>query len=402
MQMSEIADTTKILGRLLLKADFQGIQRLQQVNSLFDPKKIVWNFSHLDQLFHSVDLVPPTASPSPLARNEGAIQDRFKIDGAPDSLAAYLQERRVKSFLVLKDGQVRFEDTYLGTDPSDRHISWSMAKSVTSLLLAILIDRGHIPEEALEAEVQTHVPLLAGSAYDGVRLIHVLTMSSGVLFNEDYLDYHSDINRMGRIIGVGGSMDAFAATLKRRWAPGRYCHYVSVDTHVIGMMIRALTGEKMIDLLNTHVFGPMDLEHPGFFLADETGEPFILGGLNLSTRDYARIGQMMLQRGAWNGTRIVSEAWVDRMTTQSAPPPDPETAQTPRSALGYGFQWWLPPSAMEGEFFGIGIYGQYIYVNRPCGVVIAQNAADTRFDEGDGAVSLWTLKMFRQIAQDLA
>lgn len=139
-----------------------------------------------------------------------------------------------------------------------------MSKSVTALLLAILIDNSKIPNEALEFEVQDHLPELEGSGYDGARLIDVLNMVCGLLFSEDYIDYHSDINRMGRVIALDGSMDEFAGTLVRRWEPGRYMHYDSVDTHVVGMMIRALSGEKMIDLLNEHVIKPMRFEHSGF------------------------------------------------------------------------------------------------------------------------------------------
>lgn len=402
MQISELRDTAKIIGSRLIRLDITGIKRLARVNTLFDPDKIVWNFSNLDQLFHAIDFDMPSATPSPLPEAKAPIRTEFEIDGQTMRLADHFSQRNVKSFLVLKDGALRHEQYFHGTSPADRHISWSMSKSVVALLLGILIDKGMIPEDVLDAEVQDHLPALKGSGYDGVRLIDVLTMSSGVLFNEDYVDYHSDINRMGRIIGVGGSMDAFAATLTRQWQPGTYMHYVTVDTHVIGMMIRALAGQSMMELLNTYVMRPMGFEHPGYVISDEEKEPFVAGGLNLSTRDYARIAQMMLQKGRWDGQQIVSEAWVARMTQDSAPAPDPDTAKTPDGALRYGLQWWLPPEAEEGEFFGIGIYGQYMYIHREAGVVIAQNAADTDFREGDGAVNLRTLALFRQIAWDLA
>ncbi|WP_460275200.1 serine hydrolase domain-containing protein [Celeribacter sp. ULVN23_4] len=395
MQASALFDTAKIIGGRLIRLDITGIKRLSRVNSLFAPGKIVWNFSHLDQLFHALPFDMPSDAPSPLPEAKAPLT-------ASVDLERYFTERNVKSFLVLKDGAIRHEQYLQGTRPDDRHISWSMSKSVTALLLGILIDKGMIPADILEAEVQEHLPALKGSGYDGVRLLDVLTMSSGVRFNEDYVDYHSDINRMGRIIGVGGSMDDFAATLTRQWPPGTYMHYVTVDTHVIGMMIRALTGQKMIDLLNTHVIRPMGVEHSGFVITDEEQEPFVAGGFNMSTRDYARLAQMMLQKGEWNGTRIVSEAWIDRMTRQTAPLPDPETAKIPDGQLRYGLQWWLPPEAREGEFFGIGIYGQYMYIHRAAGVVIAQNAADTEFRVGDGAINLETLTMFRQIAEELA
>ncbi|KMW57866.1 6-aminohexanoate-dimer hydrolase [Candidatus Rhodobacter oscarellae] len=399
MQLSALLDTARILAARAIRLDLHGIRRLARVNTLFDPGKIVWNFSNLDKLFNTLPF--PRAEPSPLPEAFGRIPQHFTISDQPRSLGDHIRDRNLKSLIVLKDGAIRHEAYFQGTRPSDPNISWSMNKSVLSILLGALIDKGLIAPEALEHSVSDHVPGLQGSGYDGVTLRQVLNMTSGVAFNEDYMDYHSDINRLGRVIGVGGSIDGFAATLGRRWQPGTYSHYVSVDTHVIGMTIRALTGARMMDLLSEHIIHPIGFEHPGFMLCDDHDEPFVLGGLNLSARDYARIGQMMLQEGAWNGNQVVSAGWVARSTAQSAPPPDPETAATPNGALGYGMQWWLPPSAVAGEFFAIGIYGQYIYINRPARVVIVQTAADTGFRAGDGQVNIETLELFRQLARGI-
>jgi CubicO group peptidase (beta-lactamase class C family) len=115
---------------------------------------------------------------------------------------------------------------------------------------------------------------------------------------------------------------------------------------------------------------------------------FVLGGLNLRTRDYARMGQLYLQFGVWNGAQLVPSDWVLASTENSAPnrPDD----------VGYGFQWWMPADSDEGEYFARGVYGQYIYINPTKGVVIALNAADRDFSE-DGS-NLQNIAMFREIA----
>jgi len=224
-------------------------------------------------------------------------------------------------------------------------------------------------------------------------------MASGVVFNEDYLDYHSDINRMGRVLAVGGSMDQFAADMTgQEYTPGQYQHYVSIDTHVLGMVIRTVTGKRSDDLMRELIFDPIGLETAPYFLTDSLNEPFVLGGLNMTTRDYARIGLLFAQKGVIDGKRVLSEEWIAQSTKQSAPSPCPDDADLPVGTLGYGYQWWLPPEAATGEYFAIGIYGQYIYVNTQAEVVIAINSADRAFKDGDGIVTLQNMAVFRAIA----
>jgi CubicO group peptidase (beta-lactamase class C family) len=231
--------------------------------------------------------------------------------------------------------------------------------------------------------------LLAGSAYDGATIRDVLTMSSGVAFNEDYLDFNSDINKMGRVLALGGSMDGFAAGLKSRAAePGVRWHYVSIDTHVIGMVIRGATGKDIPELLESRILHPMGLEAAPYYLTDGEGVSFVLGGLNLTTRDYARFGQMVLQGGKWQGIQVVPEDWVVAMTSPQA-----------KDGSAYGFQWWIPPNAAPGEVMAQGIYGQYIYINPGLGVVIAVNSADRGFEEP--GVDQGNIAMLRAIAAGL-
>ena len=357
----------------------EQITRLMAVNSLFSADKIVNNFSHMDSMFLTL----------PLSRGPGPISPLPKgIDTALSPAAeAWMQARAVTAIVALKDGAVVHEAYFLGTGPDDLRISWSMAKSVLSSLLGVVMAEGKIA--SLDDPVVKYVPLLQGSAYDGASIRNVLNMASGVKFNEDYLDFFSDINRMGRVLALGGSMDKFAAGLHERSdPPGTVWHYVSIDTHVIGMVIRGATGESVASLLQSRILDPMGLEADPYYVTDGLGEPFVLGGLNMRTRDYARIGQMVLQGGAWQGRQIVPADWIDAATTASAP-----------GAEGYGFQWWLPPDATPGEVMAQGVYGQYIYINRALGVVIAMNAADRGFE--DAGVYDGSIAMLRAIAAGL-
>jgi len=355
------------------------ITRLIAVNSLFNEERIVQNFSHMDRLFHYrvLDRGDGPVSALPLGVS----------DTLPQEARDWMQRRAVTALVILRDGKLTHESYLLGTAPEDLRISWSMAKSVLSALFGTLVADRTIPD--LDVPVVKYAPTLAGSAYDGATIRDVLTMSSGVAFDEDYMDFNSDINRMGRVLALGGSMNAFAASLQARAsAPGTHMHYVSIDTHVLGMVIAGATGRDPVTLMEDRIIRPMGLEASPEMLTDGEGTGFVLGGLNLRTRDYARIGQMFLQHGFWNGRQIVPAEWVAASTSHQA-----------ADGAGYGFQWWVPRdnASYGGDYMAQGIYGQFIYVNPARRVVIAVNSADRGFDEP--GVTNENLAMFRQLAQ---
>lgn len=355
------------------------ITRLLAVNTLFDADHIVQNFSHMDQLFLT----------RPLSRGNGPVMALPKGSHIPLSpeAEAWVKDRAVTAVVALKRGELVHESYYLGTQEGDLRISWSVAKSLLAALFGVIEAEGAIG--SLDDQVVKYAPSLAGSAYDGATIRDVLTMSSGVAFNEDYLDFNSDINKMGRVLALGGSMDAFAAGLTTREAdPGARFHYVSIDTHVIGMVIRGATGRDIPELLEDRILAPLGLQAAPYFLTDGLGVSFVLGGLNLTTRDYARFGQMILQGGNANGVQVVPEAWVLAMTSAQA-----------KDGSGYGYQWWIPSNPSPGEVLAQGIYGQFIYINPSLGVVLAVNSADRGFE--DPGVQEANIAMLRAIAAGL-
>ncbi len=357
----------------------EEITRLMAVNSLFAPDRIVQNFSHMDRLFLHRSLSRGDGPVSPLPPGSPA--------ALPPEAVQWIADRSVTGLVMLKNGQLVHESYYLGTGPEDLRISWSVAKSFLAALFGVVQAEGAIA--SLDDPVETYAPALKGSAYEGASIRDVLTMSSGVAFNEDYLDFWSDINKMGRVLALGGSMDGFAAGLKTREAePGSRWHYVSIDTHVIGMVIRGATGKDIPELLESRILAPLGLEAAPYYVTDGLGEAFVLGGLNLRTRDYARFGQMILQGGQWQGQQVVPADWVQAMTTPQA-----------KDGTLYGFQWWIPPNPAPGEVMAQGVYGQYIYIDPGRGVVIAVNSADRGFE--DPGVYDGTIAMLRKLSAGL-
>ncbi|MFB9149317.1 serine hydrolase domain-containing protein [Roseovarius ramblicola] len=378
----------RILLALILAAAAVGlwkreeIARLWAVNTLFSEGRIVANFSGMERAFLTV----------PVPRGDAPVSDLPQgTDVAlPEDVTAWAEARNVTSLLVLHEGRVVHESYRLGTTAQDRRISWSVAKSFLASLIGISLERGEIA--TLDDPVTKYAPRLAGSAYDGVTLRQLLQMTSGVAFDEDYLDYHSDINRMGRVLALGGSMDGFAAGLSARAAPpGTRWKYVSIDTHALAMALRGATGRALPGLLSERIIAPLGLGAEPYYITDGEGVAFALGGLNLTTRDYARFGLMVARMGRHNGQQIVPEAWIAASTVPSAP--------TPEGALQYGLHWWMPADAREGEFYAHGIYGQYIYIDRARDAVIVVTSADRGFRE-DG-VSEANIDALRSLAAAL-
>ncbi len=363
-----------VLGAGLAVWNRAEIARLMAVNSLFAEDRIVANFSGMADLFWTRPLRAGPAEPLPQG-------PRMPL---PDGFEAWLEARRVTGIVVLHRGAVVHEDYRLGTSPDDLRVSWSLAKSVLSLVLGTMVADGTIPD--LDAPVVQYVPALRASAYAGATIRQVAQMASGVAFNEDYLDFWSDINRMGRILALGGSMDAFAiGQTARRGAPGADWQYVSIDTHVLGMVMRAASGRSASELIEERLFLPMGLDRAPRIITDSEGVEFVLGGLNMTTRDYARIGQLVVE----GGRGILPADWIAESTAASAP-----------GGAAYGYQWWLAEDARPGEVYGRGIYGQYIWIDRAAQVVIAVNAADRRFREP--GVNAGNIALFRSIVDGLS
>ncbi|PTX41174.1 serine hydrolase domain-containing protein [Allosediminivita pacifica] len=374
-----------LIGAIALGAawNWQQVKRLHAVVTLFDPERIVHNFSHMDELFASVPVLRGDGPSTPLPPGRDLV--------LPEGWEDWLEERSVTSVVVLHDGTLVHESYELGTGENDLRISWSVAKSFLSLLFGVVLEQGRI--DSLDDPVTKYAPELEGSAYDGATIRNVLQMSTGVVFDEDYMDFWSDINRMGRVLALGRSMDGFAASLDETdMEPGSEWRYVSIDTHVLGMVLRGATRRSIPDLMSEYIIQPLGVEREPYYVTDGEGVAFVLGGLNMMTRDYARMGQMVLRDGRVEGEQVVPEAWIRESTTASA--------STAPGALRYGYQWWMPADAEGGELLARGVYGQYVYIDPASDVVIATTGADRDFRK-DGAFDQ-SLGMFRQVADQLS
>ncbi len=374
----------------------EKIVRLYKVNTLFDEANIVHNFSHMKDMFFWAP-VKAGGKAAPLDQTLAPLENSlsYEFNGKRGNVADRLSQFQTTSLLVLHEGRIVHEQYFLGTEKEDHRVSWSMAKSVLSAIFGIVIEEGKIA--SLDDPVIKYVPALEDTAYRRASIRNVLNMASGVKFNEDYLDYNSDIKRMGRVLALGGSMDEFAATIKEtERTPGTNRQYVSIDTHVLAMILRNVTGKSMMDLVAEKLWSKMGSRESIYYLTDGHGVAFALGGLNMRTRDYARFGQLFLKNGKWGGEQIVPADWISQSTRVSAP-----VSAVKGDSLQYGYQWWMPPKT-DDEYFAVGIYGQYIYVNPKAKIVVVKTAANRNF-RADGQsgrlIKQENIAIFRAIAE---
>jgi len=374
------------------------IQRLQVVGSLFTGAEQIQNFNSMHEMF-PVNVLPPAEQVLEFESGVATpLPTGFMYLGAEVLTSEFITRTDSGALLVLKDGKVTFEQYWQTGGRDQTWLSMSVAKSFISALIGIAVDQGLIGD--ITEPVTDYVPELAGSAYDNVRIKDILQMSSGASWNEDYGDPESDINRFGRVFALGGSMNEFAATLVPDLPPGTYNRYNSTDTQVLGMLLTKVTGRSVNDYMIEMLWHPMGAENVGYWLTDAEGMEMAFGGLNITARDYAKLGEMYRMGGALNGLQIVPADWVQASITPDAPhlmPGDNPQSDWP---IGYGQQWWIPEGDV-GEFMAIGVYNQFIYVAPESNTVIVKLSANSAYgtpDDPDASSEFESLELFRAIA----
>ena len=373
------------------------IARVYEVVFLFEPERIARNFRSMEGMFQTV---PVRHGPltSQLTAAPRKLPAGYEYKGQNKGVSSFLRDTWTTGLIVLQDGKVAHESYFLGNTSESKAISWSVAKSFISALVGIAVAEGRIKD--IRQPVDDYVPALKGSGYEGVSIKDVMQMSSGIRFNEDYDDFFSDINRLGRAIALGSSLDAFVASLKRERTPGRFHHYVSMDTQVLGMVLRAATGETLAAYLESRIWRPLGMESDAYWLVDGSGMELAFGGLNAVLRDYARLGQLYLNEGAWQGKQIVPAAWVRASVTPDAPHLQPGNPAS-NWVLGYGYQWWIPQQP-DGDYLAIGVYGQFVYVDPKRRIVIAKTSAYPNYNIDGADKELETIALFRAMARHMS
>jgi len=374
------------------------VKRAKAFAASLDMENIEHSFLHMKDHLPIKKLTKSSAPFHFKRKDDITLPESFNYKGQTYSTKRFLDSSYTQGLLIIQDDCIRYEQYARSQHENSPHISWSVAKSYVSALFGIAIEEGYI--KSINQSVDEYLPDLKGSGYEGVSIKDVLQMSSGVKFDETYGDPSSDIQRYWKGFVFGRSQNKFARTLKNMRPPGTYNEYISINTHVLGMLLVKATGQSLTDYLQAKIWEPLGNEHNAYWLADGKGMEMALGGLNATLRDYAKLGRLYLNKGNWNGTQIVPAAWVEASTHASEAHLLPHSKLSSRPDFGYGYQWWILDGD-ESEYMAIGVFNQYIYINPTTNTIIVKNSANQNFydEENPHSHSVAHVEMFRKIAQ---
>ena len=329
----------------------------------------VGSWSALDRVPDmQVRRVARPAQSRPLPRMPAPPAIRYTYRNLGFSLSEYLERQRATGLLILKNGAIVAEHYRYGRTEDARFLSFSMAKSVTALLIGIAQTRGHIV--SLDDTAQTYVKTLEGSAYGATTVRQLLRMSSGLTFTERY-DGTDDIARLSRASFVRSQTavtDVLRSIADRHSPAGAKFVYASAETDVLGRVLTAATGRSMADLTAEWLWQPIGAERDAFWRVAGDGQEVANGGFNASLRDWARLGLLLANDGRVDAQQVVPREYLLDATDATRQP----SVFKPRVAtpyLGYGYQFWLLPMA-ERTFVLQGVHGQAVYVQPSSGIVM--------------------------------
>ncbi len=332
---------------------------------------LTWSQTRRDAAFRALDRLPMLAKASEIAASSEPLA---LPEGRPltiPGLDEYLAGQHSAGIVILQDGKVRLERYGLDFNAAGRWTSFSVAKSFTSTLVGAAIRDGAI--KSLDDKVSHYVPDLRGSAYDDVTIRQLLTMSSGVKWNEDYEDVNSDVSRFNDARpdpGVDATV-SYMRKLPRAHKPGEVWSYNTGETNLVGVLVSSATGMPLSRYLQQKIWQPAGMEAKATWLQGKTGHEIAGCCIQAATRDFARFGLFVLANGSAHGQQIVPADWFAEATAKQKDIGAP--------GEGYGFQWWTYD---DGSVAAKGIFGQGIFIDRARRLVIASNANWARADEG--------------------
>jgi CubicO group peptidase (beta-lactamase class C family) len=325
---------------------------------------LFWTEPQRDAAFRALDRLPVLAKAHVVPAGDRV---RPLPPGPPLKLPldvdGYMAGQRSAALLVVHDGRLRLERYGLGFDAAGRWTSFSVAKSITSTLVGAALRDGAI--RSLDDKVSDYLPEMKGSAYEQVTLRQLLTMTSGVRWNEDYADPNSDVARFNKHQPEAGvdAVVSYLRQLPREVAPGTRWNYSTGETNLVGVLVSRATKRPLADYLSEKVWRPAGMEQQATWLLNRTGQEISGCCLQAASRDFARFGLFILDGARADGEPIVPEGYLAEATSKRTAIGQP--------GRGYGYQWWTYD---DGSFAARGIFGQGIFLDPKRRLVIVSNA----------------------------
>jgi CubicO group peptidase (beta-lactamase class C family) len=327
---------------------------------LWNQKEKEFGFRHFDKIFRTNDV---ENGKKVFLLPRGEVIAAFSAGGKKEKeFETFIMEQKVAGILIIHEGKIRLERYALGFSEQDRWTSQSVAKSVTSTLVGAAMKDGYI--KSLDDPLIKYIPDLKGSAYDKVTIRQLLTMTTGVKWNETYTDPNSDIAKFYTEpidSGINETV-SYMRHLPSEAEPGKKWVYKTGETHLLGVLVSAATGKTLSEYLSTKIWAPFGMEGKATWNIGRSNQEFAGCCLQMKLRDSGRFGQFILGGAQINGKSIVPDDWL-AMATRS------QVELWP--GWGYGFQWW---TLSDGTFRALGIHGQMIHIDKKRQLVVVLNS----------------------------
>lgn len=316
-----------------------------------------------DYKTHPTRLVSKSSTPQPWLYDSLYNQ---KI--IPEHLMTIIDSNDTHAFLVIQDGKLLYEKYWDGYDSSRLSGSFSAAKSIVSLLVGIALDEGKI--KSIDEPVGNYLDHFKSNGLEKVRIKDLLTMSSGTNYNEADKGYFS----LNASAYYGDDMEYLISRMERFEDPGVYWQYRSGDTQVLGLIVEKIFGKSISELVAERFADPMGAESDALWLLDgaEKHEKAFCC-YNGIARDYARFGQLVLNKGNWNGKQLISEKYISEATSAASYLKDRSENDNPVDY--YGYQYWIVNHMGVKTIAQNGLFGQYVYI------IPSKNAVVVRLGE---------------------
>lgn len=351
---------------------------------------LFWSDDQRDAGFRALDRLPVLSDSRVIEAGDNVypLPNGAPLDVGVD-VDAYMDSQRAAALIIVHNGKVRFEKYAMDFGPDGRWTSFSVAKSFTSTLVGAAIQDGYI--KSIDDMVSDYIPDLKGSAYDNVTIAQLLTMTSGVAWNEDYADPNSDVARFNSHTAEPG-MDVTVSYMRQLQAeaePGTKWVYKTGETNLIGVLASSATNKPLAEYLSEKIWKPFGMQQDATWLLGSTGHEISGCCVQAATRDYARFGLFMLGGGIAGGKQVLPEDWITEATHKQVDIGVP--------GRGYGYQWW---TLDDGAYMAQGIFGQSIFIDPNRQLVIAANGNwPQATDRQGGTQGKDRLAFYRQVQQ---
>jgi CubicO group peptidase (beta-lactamase class C family) len=263
-------------------------------------------------------------------------------------------ELKSVAYVVIQNEKILYENYWDNYSDSSISNSFSMAKSIVSLLIGAAIDEGKIG--SVDDYVKKYVPEYDNETNGTLKIKDVLTMSSGLNWHEAYANPWSKTTKAY----YGTKLEKMILKLKVKREPGKLFHYFSGDTELLAIILRRATGKTLAEYASEKLWKKIGAKHDALWCLDhKDGLEKAYCCFNSNARDFARFGQLVLNDGKWGNEQVIPSAWLE----ESLKPANYLLDEKTKEPIDfYGYQWWLMKHQEHQVYYMRGLAGQYVFI----------------------------------------